>query len=667
MTTEGNTENAAILNYLRKMGYRQTERLFREEAHVAGLETVAFELRNEQDSNIANYLLFANNNVEVSTYDSAYEGLRKWAYESLDAFRDELIPVLYPLFVHCVLDMLSKGAIAEARQFMEKHKNEHLEAHEDEMMRLSTITESAQLKENALATAFRTNKYNVAMSAYSFQLLMSFLQDGASTLAGNGNVLLLKIINQYINIRVLVSRPTANGASAAVGLTGVSSDSAASINRNKILWGANVIDPSVETALHQRAKSEGRLNEILQGALGQLKRSYTQASLNAPPGDRISKPAPGAPETNAEIDRLRHLARRAALSSTNLPSICFYTLHNSYDGVTSIDFSPTCTMLATGNRDSYIDIWSLNHEPLRAIRPSTELAAMDLTDFDSLEPMREFDGSMSKRLIGHSGSVYSCKFMHPDGQRFMISASQDGTARLWSLDTFSCIVIYRGHNAAVWDVDVAPLGAGPYFVTASADRTARLWVTENIQAVRIFAGHLSDVDVVRFHPNGNYVLTGSSDKTCRMWDIQNGSCIRLFAGHNRGVCALAISPDGRLLASGDQSGQLRLWDLAEGRPIKVIQPKPLQSKSGTGRSSSQMTPFSLEFDRDGRILASAGADQVVRIWDVAKLVGTPSSAADVADDTGLLATYPTKSTPITRLHFTYRNVLLGAGPFSPED
>jgi transcription initiation factor TFIID subunit 5 len=281
--------------------------------------------------------------------------------------------------------------------------------------------------------------------------------------------------------------------------------------------------------------------------------------------------------------------------------------------------------------------------------------------------MREFDGSLTKRMVGHSGPVYSCKFMYPDGQRFLVSASQDGTARLWSLDTFSCVLVFRGHNYPIWDVDAAPLGVGPYFVTASADRTARLWSTEHVQALRIFAGHFSDVNVVRFHHNGNYVITGSADKTCRMWDIQSGNCVRLLAGHSRAVSCLAVSPDGRFLASGDGGGQIRFWDLADGRLVKVMQAKSSLLKHSPGRANSPTALYTLEFDRDGRILAAAGSNQMVQLWDVAKILLTPSNATSVADDTGLLASYPTKNTPITRLHFTYRNVLLGSGPFNPEE
>lgn len=67
------------------------------------------------------------------------------------------------------------------------------------------------------------------------------------------------------------------------------------------------------------------------------------------------------------------------------------------------------------------------------------------------------------------------------------------SVRLWSLATFTNVVVYKGHLFPVWDVSFSPLGL--YFASASHDRTARLWNTESIAPLRVFAGHLSDVDV----------------------------------------------------------------------------------------------------------------------------------------------------------------------------
>jgi transcription initiation factor TFIID subunit 5 len=64
---------------------------------------------------------------------------------------------------------------------------------------------------------------------------------------------------------------------------------------------------------------------------------------------------------------------------------------------------------------------------------------------------------------------------------------------MWSLQTFSNLVVYKGHNYPIWDVDLSP--DGTYFVTGSYDRTARLWRTDIISPLRIFVGHNSDVEV----------------------------------------------------------------------------------------------------------------------------------------------------------------------------
>jgi transcription initiation factor TFIID subunit 5 len=115
----------------------------------------------------------------------------------------------------------------------------------------------------------------------------------------------------------------------------------------------------------------------------------------------------------------------------------------------------------------------------------------------TLRKQKEKGGSTTRKLIGHSGPVYSVDFDPVSGSaappRYLISASADATARLWSLDTMTGVVAYRGHQNPVWDVRWSPMGI--YFATGSRDKTARLWSTDRTSALRIYAGHLSDVDV----------------------------------------------------------------------------------------------------------------------------------------------------------------------------
>lgn len=125
----------------------------------------------------------------------------------------------------------------------------------------------------------------------------------------------------------------------------------------------------------------------------------------------------------------------------------------------------------------------------------------NLPDFvslaSSLRKVREREGTTSRKLIGHSGPVYSLSFDPLSGSaappQYLLSSSADATVRLWSMETMSNIVAYRGHQNPVWDVQWSPMGI--YFATGSRDKTARLWSTDKVSALRVYAGHLSDVDV----------------------------------------------------------------------------------------------------------------------------------------------------------------------------
>lgn len=115
----------------------------------------------------------------------------------------------------------------------------------------------------------------------------------------------------------------------------------------------------------------------------------------------------------------------------------------------------------------------------------------------SLKKAREKDAKTTRKLIGHSGPVYSLSFDPLNGSAappsYLLSGSADSTVRLWSMETMSNLVAYRGHQNPVWDVQWSPLGV--YFATGSRDKTARLWSADRVSALRIYAGHLSDVDV----------------------------------------------------------------------------------------------------------------------------------------------------------------------------
>jgi WD40 repeat protein len=104
----------------------------------------------------------------------------------------------------------------------------------------------------------------------------------------------------------------------------------------------------------------------------------------------------------------------------------------------------------------------------------------------------------------------------PDGQR-LVTASDDGTARLWDLTQLPpSATVLAGHTRAV--VHASFSLDGQRLVTAGADRTARLWdLTQVPPSATVLAGHTGRVLHASFSPDGQRLVTASADRTAMIW------------------------------------------------------------------------------------------------------------------------------------------------------
>ena len=75
-------------------------------------------------------------------------------------------------------------------------------------------------------------------------------------------------------------------------------------------------------------------------------------------------------------------------------------------------------------------------------------------------------------LEGHTKGVNCLGFSHGD-QLYLVSGSDDYTAKLWDLKTMSCIGTLTGHTDNITSVSFHP--ELPLILTASEDGTIRSW------------------------------------------------------------------------------------------------------------------------------------------------------------------------------------------------
>ena len=90
-------------------------------------------------------------------------------------------------------------------------------------------------------------------------------------------------------------------------------------------------------------------------------------------------------------------------------------------------------------------------------------------------------------------------------------------------------------------------------LTASADGTAKLWSTRTGECLHTFSGHARGLNSAVFVPNNpEQILTASADSTVRYWSVRSGACLktmRLIQGSGQtpvNVLSAMMSPDGQL-------------------------------------------------------------------------------------------------------------------------
>jgi hypothetical protein len=191
--------------------------------------------------------------------------------------------------------------------------------------------------------------------------------------------------------------------------------------------------------------------------------------------------------------------------------------------------------------------------------------------------------------------------------RAILTASEDGTARLWDAASLAATGNPMRHQGGVRAAGFSRDGA--LVVTASRDATARVWDARSGNPVSPPLRHDGQVNWAAFSPDGSRVATASDDRTARVWDTRSGQAVGPPLRHDGPVTSARFAASG-FVVTGSQDGTARVWQPDTGIEVARL-PHPAAVVWAA-------------FSPDGTRVVTASADRSARVWDV--LTGRPEDA-----------------------------------------
>jgi WD40 repeat protein len=239
-------------------------------------------------------------------------------------------------------------------------------------------------------------------------------------------------------------------------------------------------------------------------------------------------------------------------------------------------------------------------------------------------------------LTGHTDLVNDCA-ISADGM-VVVSASKDHTLKVWDAPTGTERFTLTGHTNWVWGCAISADGA--VIVSASKDSTLKTWDGHTGDERFTLTGHTAPLNDCAISADGTTIVSASEDHTLKVWDVQTGAERFTLTGHMAEVRSCAINEDGSIIVSVSRDGVLKVWDGRQGTERSTLagQTPEMQScavnadgtvvvgglkvwdmQRGTARltlTGHMAAVNDCAISADGTIIVSASDDHTLKVWDI---------------------------------------------------
>ncbi|KAK3036809.1 hypothetical protein RJ639_030501 [Escallonia herrerae] len=621
-----------VIAYLKKKGFKQTELAFQQEQHHSTKTAYSSNSANSHtDPDIAHQILsFSELQSVPAQYEEGYSKLRSWTYSSLDLYKHELLHVLYPVFIHCFMDLVAKGHLQEARAFFNSYREDHEMMHLRDLQKLEGVLSPSHLEEMEFAHSLRQSKVNMKICqldmgkvehwliffdrhsggenkgtsggnaallvgndagspaqgfasgvapVYSYELLLQYLHKTQS-------ITMLGIINERINFQVSPGQPSSISDDAEVFmLVGSGQDEANLINQKEVHWGLleDTIEERLEKAGGLLSESEKTDAEAKEGELEENKKRSVEggkqgASLKKMKKDKVV----GATGKASRTEGSTVSSAPRVKPELSLPAIPTEVEHSILEDLRNrVQLSsvalPSVSFYTFINTHNGLNCSSISHDG--------SLVAGGFSDSSvkvwDMAKLGQQTGSCIHASMHSQASLKSS--LHYD-KRQMLGVKIDADGRVKEDGSNAGAAEIHEDDCGSW-----LLGFAPSFGVKLPSGLKACFVLSEFLVLAILQG---ENDLA---PTDN-VLGSSSGKRC----------YSLYLGHSGPVYSATFSPFGDYILSSSSDSTIRLWSTKLNANLVCYK-------------GHNYPVWDVQFSPLGHYFASAAHDRTARIWSVERI------------------------------------------------